>query len=182
MARRIGWLALGACACVGSPPSPPPQAAGSTTSGSGGDDTTVALETTGASMSHTATDTTQGVEPGTSTGEVATTGDPATTGGVATTSGPSTGDGPGSTGASLTCDELFGAAPGYILCMETPDACHFSAITGGGNCDQLCATFGSVCLGAFDNNNVVGQECTVIRPSMDTCATYREVELCVCAK
>jgi hypothetical protein len=115
--------------------------------------------------------TTMGVQPATSTGEAASTStgtDPA---------GTSTGVDPGP-----SCDDLFGAAPGYIYCMETPAACYFNADTGGSNCNAMCTMLGSVCVEAFDNPNEAGQECVMIRGSTDTCDTNRGTELCACSK
>lgn len=123
-------------------------------------------------------DTTQGVQLGTSTGEPTTTDEPTTT--STDPVGTSTGDEPSSTstGDGPSCDELYGAAPGYVLCMETDDACHFNANTSGGNCTEMCTMLGGVCLDAFDNSD----SCTILRPDMDTCETDRSTEICVCAK
>jgi hypothetical protein len=125
--------------------------------------------------------TTQGVQLATSTGEAASTSAATSTGEAASTStdpaGTSTGEDPGP-----SCDELFGAAPGYIYCMETPAACYFNANTGGSNCNAMCTMLGSDCVEAFDNPNEAGQECVVIAGSMDTCDTNRGTELCACSK
>lgn len=123
--------------------------------------------------------TSQGVQPDTSTGEV-TTGE-ITTGGTTTTGSDPSSTSTGtdlSTGADPSCDALFGTAPGYLYCTETPDACHFNADTGGGNCNQMCASLDSTCVAAFDNSHA----CTIIRPNMDTCETNRSTEICACAK
>lgn len=117
-------------------------------------------------------DTTQGLQDGTSTGEVASTG----------ASGPGSSSGGGesssSTGAPPSCQELYGAAPGYELCMETPEECHFAALTNGGDCNAMCGLFGGTCIDAFDNST----GCNIIRPDMDTCETDRGSEICVCSR
>lgn len=130
--------------------------------------------------------TTQGVQPGTSTGD--TTGS-ASNGNGTTAEGSegdqqSTGESNGeSSGMQVpSCDDLFGAAPDYLLCAETDQECQFNATTGGGNCDQMCGMFGAACNAAFDNPNSAGQECDIIMPNTDTCATNRGTEICVCAK
>ena len=113
-------------------------------------------------------DTTAGVQLGTSTGETASTG-PTTTG-----------EEPGSSSGSPppSCDELYGAAPGYLLCMETPDECHFAAATNGGNCNAMCSMFQGTCIDAFDNS----AGCTVLVPNLDDCTTNRGTEICVCSR
>jgi hypothetical protein len=124
--------------------------------------------------------TTQGVQPGTSTGNEATSststgGEPGST---------STGGEPGSSsaGPSPSCDELYGGAPGYILCMESDSECRFNATTGGGDCNMMCAQFLGTCIEAFDNPNDPGDECDIVRPNSDDCNTDRGTELCVCSK
>jgi hypothetical protein len=113
--------------------------------------------------------TTQGVLPETSTGEVASTG----------LAGTSTGgESSSSTEAPPSCDELYGMAQGYLLCLETLNECHFATITNGGNCNALCSTYGGACIDAFDNTD----GCAVIRPDMDTCETNRYSEICVCSR
>ncbi len=183
MARRAAWLAMSACACVGLPPSPPEGAAESSSRGSSGDETTPqpassstaqvdadgTSETTEGATSATDGDTTQGVEPGTTTGQPVATGD-----------GSSTGGGTGSTGASApTCDELYGSAPGYLLCDESQDECTFSAQINGGSCSDLCTSFGATCIAAYDNG--AGDSC-VVQSLSDTCFTLRVTEICVCSK
>jgi hypothetical protein len=193
--RRLGWLAAMIIAgCVGLPPSPPQQDTESAAGSSQGEPTTTGLVTAGMSSTVEGTNggtttivddgstttlvdegsTTQGVQPGTSTGELTST-----TGELQT--GTSTGNEAGSTstGASPSCNELYGAAPGYILCMETGDECHFSAQTNGGDCNEMCAMFGGVCLAAFDDGP---GSCVVVRPNMDTCDTDRATEICACTK
>ena len=51
----------------------------------------------------------------------------------------------------LSCTELFGSAPDFVLCEETETTCSFNARMDGGTCDQMCASLGSVCVGALKN-------------------------------
>jgi hypothetical protein len=139
-----------------------------TSSSSGAEDTTDgSADGSGGASGHgtaaSSDDTTQGLQPGTSTGGASSTGvvDPST-----------------STGSGPTCNELYGMAPDYELCLETPDECHFATVTGGGNCSTLCGTYGGTCIDAFDNSD----GCTVIRPDTDTCRTNRQTEICVCSR
>ncbi len=91
---------------------------------------------------------------------------------------------PSSTGEPVpppSCDELYGAAPDYILCMETERECHFNATTNG-HCHDMCMSLGGLCLGAFNNPNDPGDECMIIEPNTDTCSTVRGTEICVCNK
>jgi hypothetical protein len=113
--------------------------------------------------------TTHEVQPGTTSG--ATSGP---------TSSTSTGDELGitSTGASLSCDEIFGAAPGYLLCTEDASSCAFNVTLGGADCTSICAMFGTTCLAAFDNPV---QTCEVQADSF--CANNAKNDtICVCSK
>lgn len=87
------------------------------------------------------------------------------------------------TGAPVvpSCAQIYGAAPGYILCVETDTECHFNATTNG-TCLDMCMAYGGGCLDAMDNFNDPGLECDVVRPDEDTCMTVRGTELCVCDK
>jgi hypothetical protein len=77
------------------------------------------------------------------------------------------------------CTELFGSAPEFLLCGATETTCSFNAFTDGGTCEQMCASLGSVCAGAIDND---GSSCTEIPGSADTCQTPRQNEICVCER
>lgn len=78
----------------------------------------------------------------------------------------------------LSCDESYGTAPDYVLCEQRDDACVFSATTNGGNCNEMCAALGGVCIEAFDNDP--GAPC-VANPG-DNCATTADDEICVCTR
>lgn len=86
-----------------------------------------------------------------------------------------------SSGSAITCDEMYGTAPDYILCMETDSECHFNATTNG-SCNELCPMYGGACIEAFDNPNTAGQECEANPAAGDTCSTSRTTGLCVCSK
>jgi len=147
------------------------------TTGQGTDSTGPSTSTTGSTGDMT-TGSTGDMTTG-STGDMTTgsTGD-MSTGSTGDMSTGSTGDmSTGSTGGP-TCDDLYGMAPDYILCVETPTECHFNATTGGGNCNEMCASLMGTCLAAFDN----GMACDIIKPNMDDCTTNRTTEICVCDK
>lgn len=76
------------------------------------------------------------------------------------------------------CDTLYGDIPGYVLCEEAADSCRFSAVTGGGNCDALCAAYSGTCIAAFDNDP--GAPCAATQ--QDSCATNADDEICVCSR
>jgi hypothetical protein len=175
--RSSTWvLGLVVSACVGPPPSPPGDSAETPTGTSRGDETT-ASPTTAESSASVDADTaetmagTLDVTPGTSTGDAPGT----------SSSGTSTGEEPGSSSsaAAPTCDELYGAAPGYLLCLESASECQFLVILAGDSCNALCSSFGGTCLDAFDN---AAGTCRILQPSADTCDTHRNDEICVCSK
>ena len=80
---------------------------------------------------------------------------------------------------ALSCDHLFSSVPGYRLCGADENSCTFNANTNKQNCNQICASMGASCLGAFDNH---GDSCEVIAGSQDTCSTIRQTELCQCER
>jgi hypothetical protein len=178
------------CACVGLPPSPPQ---GADATGSSGANTTVGPSTTSTSNGSTGlegSDTTQVDDDGSSTQSVQASTSTGDTMSATSSSGStstddalgstSTDDGPGSTtGTGPTCDELYGMAPDYLLCMETDSECHFNATTDGSNCNAMCAIFMGTCIGAIDNP---GGGCAGDPAAMDTCDTNRFNEICICSK
>lgn len=187
----VAVVAMVVSACVGLPPSPPEVAVGTTgtagTASTSREETTESLTTRGSSpatgldgdtTAEPTDGTTSAVQPDTST---STTSE-------ASSSSTSTGLNPGTTsteGASSsgeappTCNELYGAAPGYLLCMETAFACQFLAVTNGDDCNTMCSLFGGTCLAAFDNS---AGTCEVIEPNTDTCDTNRGDEICECSR
>ncbi|MEX1365223.1 MAG: hypothetical protein AB1Z98_19000 [Nannocystaceae bacterium] len=179
-------LAMVATLLLGCPPLPSEVSDGTTTGSSATGSTDASGPGPGAATAATGDATgvgtgdggsTHGEVTATSTGSTTTDGsrDDDTTAGVASA-------GSSSSGSPATCDELYGNAPGYVLCEETDTECRFNATTGGGTCNEVCADFGGMCLAAFDNPNDRGRECVVIEPNTDTCATERSTELCVCSR
>jgi len=81
--------------------------------------------------------------------------------------------------SDASCTELFGGAPEFILCGETADTCSFNVRTNGGTCNQICAGFGTACVGAISND----ASCEGNPDSTDTCETVRPVdEICICER
>lgn len=119
--------------------------------------------------------TTQGVDPGTSTGNASATSD--------ATSAGSSSEGPmgTSTGDPPTCAEIFGAASGYVLCMEDASSCAFNVNTGMNSCTTICSTYGETCLDAIDNPGGAGTECTVQGPSFCD-NNSKGTTICVCSR
>ena len=57
--------------------------------------------------------------------------------------------------------------------------CGFDLDTGDQSCNTVCASFGSTCLGAFDNPGGSGG-CS--QEGVDDCNTVHSTEICVCSK
>lgn len=126
---------------------------------------------------------------GSSTGGGETTGgsvDPSTTtpaeeSGDSESSGsppPMTDSGDSTTGMAGTCNDLFGMAPAYELCEETPDSCSFNAMTDGGSCDEMCMMFGATCITSFTNDM---SDCASMMDEV-ACTEVAGDNICVCAK
>jgi hypothetical protein len=91
--------------------------------------------------STTEPDSTSGADP---SGDP--TGDPS---GDPSTGTPGTSSG---TGASA-CDDVYGAAPDYMLCEEMADSCSFNVtIDMAMSCNDVCTTYGGTCVGAELND------------------------------
>jgi hypothetical protein len=80
--------------------------------------------------------------------------------------------------AAATCDDLFGAVQGYMLCEEQADRCVFSFAIGGTSCDAVCGGLGSQCLTAQDNADA--EPCTPL--ATETCDVIRNSEICTCTR
>lgn len=77
------------------------------------------------------------------------TADPTTDPTTDPSGGSSTGSDATSTGSAASCQEIYGAAADFELCMETADACAFNVTTNGqDSCDDVCQGFGGTCLSA----------------------------------
>jgi hypothetical protein len=77
-----------------------------------------------------------------------------------------------------SCDQVFGAADGYLLCGEDAASCTFFARTAGGTCADQCALFASECVGGYDSN--AGAPCTII--TEDGCLATHTTQTCICAR
>jgi hypothetical protein len=75
------------------------------------------------------------------------------------------------------CDDTYGMAPSYELCMELSDRCEFATATAGGTCNDICTRFGGTCLGALDNLSV-----PCMPTGTDDCSTPRNSEICICSR
>jgi hypothetical protein len=79
-------------------------------------------------------------------------------------------------GGKPSCTTLYGAAPGFMLCMETATTCRFAATTGGGACKAMCEGLGGLCIDQDDN----GTDLCVATTLTDDCNTTRQTAICVC--
>ncbi len=79
----------------------------------------------------------------------------------------------------VTCEMLFGAAPGYQLCSENDLSCSFNVNLAGETCTIACERLETTCLEAFDNADDL---CAPIEATGDNCDTARGSEICVCAR
>jgi hypothetical protein len=70
-----------------------------------------------------------------------------------------------------SCEAQFGSALDFLLCEEQWDTYRFNARTDGGTCDEVCNSFGTVCVDAIANGAVT---CVANLPTLDTCAPHRE--------
>lgn len=76
------------------------------------------------------------------------------------------------------CNRLFGETQNYVLCEATAAECTFNVVLAGSNCDDLCATQGKACVGAFETP---GLSCAQTPGGTDDCSTVRdEDEICIC--
>ena len=80
---------------------------------------------------------------------------------------------------TASCENLFGAAPEFMLCEETAQTCSFNVRLDQSTCHQLCRRLGSTCVGALDNN---ASNCEAVSNSTDTCLTQRQTEICICER
>jgi hypothetical protein len=80
--------------------------------------------------------------------------------------------------AVQSCDELFGAASGYVLCGEDATSCSFFVQSDGTTCSDECGLLGSECVGGYDSN--ADAPCTVI--TEDGCLATHTTKTCACAR
>lgn len=81
--------------------------------------------------------------------------------------------------AQLTCDEQFGAAPGYELCLEKEPFCSFFVQVGDTeSCERLCADLGATCFSTF--NASPGAPCEP--QDEDDCLSLHTTQICTCVQ
>lgn len=79
-----------------------------------------------------------------------------------------------------TCDEQFGAAPSYTLCLEEAGSCEFFVTQEVATaCTDICAQFAAECLNSFDATGG-GTECT--REVEGACTAAHVSQICICAR
>jgi hypothetical protein len=79
-----------------------------------------------------------------------------------------------------TCDEQFGAAPSYTLCLEDATSCEFFVTQEVATaCTDICAQFGAECVNSFDATGG-GTECT--REVEGACTATHMSQICICAR
>lgn len=183
-------LTLAVSACVGLPPSPPQDAGeggtGSTSHGDATGSTTVGSTgpvADGAASSSSGTTDLTGSELGTTAAvdPSTTTGDPPAESTGSGSTGP-LGSSSSEGGTPASCDDLFGAASGYVLCMEDASSCSFNVNTGGNSCTTICGSFGAVCIHALDNPAAGGGQACVVQGDSFCDNASKADTICVCAK
>lgn len=187
------WLAVGLLfGCTPSPTEvigPYSGSAGSSGSATGGSSGEQGTGTTGP-IAEGSADSGTGM-PTSMTGDTGTTApvDPVTTDPDTTSADdvPVTDSSSGDPGSSSsgdpppppTCQELFGTASNYNLCMEDDTSCMFALDTGGMSCNGICGSFGHACLGAIDNPG--GYDCSN-RGNLTCNDAGKSTTICICAK
>ena len=79
-----------------------------------------------------------------------------------------------------SCEQQYGAVPGFVPCAETPTTCSFSATKDQVmSCDDVCQDHGGTCIDAMGNG---GDKC-VEGAAAVTCATADHTDdICVCTR
>lgn len=86
-------------------------------------------------------------------------------------------DGPVDSGPA-SCDDLFGVAPEYELCEDSPTTCTFGAHLDGISCDAMCEMFASTCESAQDSDS--GALCVPVGAS--GCDATHSRAICTCVR
>jgi len=84
--------------------------------------------------------------------------------------------------AAARCRARYGLAFGFVLCESDATSCSFNAEITGRDCNIICAQFGGVCLGAWDNSNNTGEECLKAQSTPVPCDDVKETNICVCSQ
>jgi hypothetical protein len=119
--------------------------------------------------------------PGTSsTGGSGGVGGVGATGGMGGTGGSGGSGGEGGSGnAEDDCIQMYGSAPGFVLCTASADSCSFNASTGvGSSCLVLCESLGGMCIGGFNNGSEPCVEGGMIPCTNDANGS----DICVCSQ
>jgi hypothetical protein len=78
------------------------------------------------------------------------------------------------------CNARYGDIDGYILCQETVSTCvFFFKVSGGADCQSLCAQHGGTCLEAYDTSNT-GQAC--VKQTLVPCTGAHSDAICTCTR
>lgn len=126
--------------------------------------------------------TTAPVDPSTTDPDTSTSSEPAESTGPGSTSSE-----PGSTSMEPpppppTCDELFGGASGYVLCMHDADSCTFNVNPNGSTCTTICSGYGQMCLGGLDNPSAAGTECMIQGAFDCDDGSGKGSTICICSR
>ena len=78
----------------------------------------------------------------------------------------------------VPCDEQFGEALDYNLCVEEPTGCEFFAQTAGQTCAAFCELYGSTCINSWDASPDL--PCT--RQIEDGCQVAHSTQICLCGR
>ena len=78
----------------------------------------------------------------------------------------------------LSCDDQFGGANEYELCIETLTTCTFNLQANDTSCDAVCAMFDSSCVEAADADN--GFPC--VDSGATACSAPHSYVMCTCAR
>ena len=83
----------------------------------------------------------------------------------------------GDRSTALSCTDLFGFAPSYYWCAESPTDCEFYIYGGGANnCSEVCGERGVACIESYGNSGYCGRN-----PAIG-CDTYYTDQICLCAR
>jgi hypothetical protein len=81
-------------------------------------------------------------------------------------------------GPLLTCDEQFGAAPSYTLCLEEATTCEFFVTADVASaCTDICLQYDATCVNSYDATGG-GTECT--RELEGACTATHQSQICIC--
>jgi hypothetical protein len=81
---------------------------------------------------------------------------------------------------SSACDDVFGAARGYVLCDSDDSSCTFYLnLDGDFSCATACDGFGVACLDGWDDTDTANQCEVEVRIG---CDDAHSDEICQCAR